>query len=141
MTSNNLLRAKDALKGNTIALCKGEDVLTSDKRGIAPMLGFISENRDLSGYAVADAVVGKAAALLFVYAGIAEVYARVISEAALKVLTANDVPVEYSEKVAYIINRRGDDICPMEKTVLQTDDSVEALTLLRRKVAELSKIQ
>lgn len=43
-------KAKQSLAGHTIALCKGGDIVTSDKRGIAPMLGFIAENRNLAGY-------------------------------------------------------------------------------------------
>ena len=38
-------KAKQSLAGHTIALCKGGDIVTSDKRGIAPMLGFIAKNQ------------------------------------------------------------------------------------------------
>ena len=40
-------KAKQSLAGHTIALCKGGDIVTSDKRGIAPMLGFIAENQKI----------------------------------------------------------------------------------------------
>ena len=40
----DLERAKASLAGHTIALCKGEEVITSDLRGISPMLAFIKEN-------------------------------------------------------------------------------------------------
>ena len=67
------------LAGHTLALCKGEDILTSDKRGVAPMLGWIREGRDLHGYTAADRVVGKAGAMLFVKAGVCEIYAQTLS--------------------------------------------------------------
>ena len=58
--------AKRNLAGHTICLCKDGKLLTSDKRGISPMMDFIEEGRDVTGYSVADKIVGKAAAFLFV---------------------------------------------------------------------------
>ena len=131
-------RAKRALeKGHTLVLCKGGEVLTSDLSGIAPMLAFIGEGKDLRGWSAADAIVGKAAALLFVYAGIAEAYAKVLSEEGEKVLKTHGVPYTCGEKTRHIINRRGDGICPMEKAVLNVSDSAEALVVLRRTHAAL----
>ena len=68
--------AKRNLAGHTICLCKDGRLLTSDKRGISPMMDFIEEDCDVAGYSVADKIVGKAAAFLFVLARVREVYAR-----------------------------------------------------------------
>lgn len=57
--------AKRNLAGHTICLCKDGKLLTSDKRGISPMMDFIEEGRDVTGYSVADKIVGKAAAFSF----------------------------------------------------------------------------
>ena len=62
--------AKRNLAGHTICLCKDGKLLTSNKRGISPMMDFIEEGRDVTGYSVADKIVGKAAAFLFVLAGL-----------------------------------------------------------------------
>lgn len=43
------------------------------------MMRFIAEGRDLSGCSAADVIVGKASAMLFVKAGINEVYGKVMS--------------------------------------------------------------
>ena len=50
-------------------------VITSDKRGVAPMLDFLREGKRFVGYSAADRVVGKSAAMLFIKAGIKEIYA------------------------------------------------------------------
>lgn len=71
--------AKRNLAGHTICLCKDGKLLTSNKRGISPMMDFIEEGRDVTGYSVADKIVGKAAAFLFVLAGVTGVYAEVVS--------------------------------------------------------------
>ena len=54
--------AKNALSGHSIALCRNGEVITDDGRGISPMMKFIAEGRELSGYSAADVIVGKAAA-------------------------------------------------------------------------------
>ncbi len=63
--------AKAHLSGHSLCLCKDGAWFTDDGRGISPMLRLIGENRGLRGYAAADIIVGKAAAMLFVKAGIA----------------------------------------------------------------------
>ena len=70
----------------TLALVKDGNVITSLKRGVAPMIDFISEGISLSGYSLADKVVGKAAAFLYELMRIKELYAVTISEPALSVL-------------------------------------------------------
>ena len=68
----------------TIVLVK-DDIIYEDKaKGIRPMLNYILNNYDLRGFSVADKVVGKGAAVLFIYANIKEVYAKVISKVALE---------------------------------------------------------
>ncbi|MCM1546520.1 MAG: DUF1893 domain-containing protein [Clostridiales bacterium] len=131
--------AKNNLAGHTICLCKGGECLYSDRRGIAPMMGFIESGVDLSGYSVADKVVGKAAALLFIKCGIISVYAETLSEYAKKALEERGIAVEYKTLTERIINRDGTDICPMEKTVLNCGDAEEAYALLKNKLKELQK--
>ncbi|MCM1368677.1 MAG: DUF1893 domain-containing protein [Roseburia sp.] len=131
--------AKNNLAGHTICLCKGGECLYGDGRGISPMMTFIADGVDLSGYSVADLVVGKAAALLFVKCGIKNVFAKVLSAHGKKILEAYGIGCEYETLTERIINRAGTDICPMEKTVLNCDDAEEAYLLLKNKLQELRK--
>ena len=126
--------AKENLTGYTICVCKDGKCLYSDKRGIAPMMGFILSGTDLNGYSAADVVVGKAAALLFIKSGVNAVFAKTLSESAKAVLEKYRIPYEYETLTERIINREGTDMCPMEKTVLNTDDPEEAFSLLREKL-------
>ena len=114
------------LEGHTICLCKNGSCVYSEKRGIAPMMNFIADGIDLSGYSVADLVVGKAAALLFVKCGIKKVFAKTLSEKGKRVLEIYGVDYEYETLTEKIINRTGTDICPMEKAVMNTDTPEEA---------------
>ena len=126
--------AKSNLPGHTICLCKDGKCLYSESRGIAPIMNFIGEGADLSGYSVADTVVGKAAALLFVKCGIKSVFAKTLSEYGKKILEFYGINCEYEVLAEKIINRAGTDICPMEKAVLNTGDPEEAYLILKEKV-------
>ena len=129
--------AKSALTGHTICLCKDGKCLMSEKRGIAPMMGFIEEGVDLAGYSVADLVVGKAAAMLFVKCGIAAVYAKTLSQSGKEFLERHGIECHCDTLVERIINREGTDVCPMEKTVATCNDVEEAHKLIKNKLAEL----
>lgn len=102
------------------------------------MMELIAEGVDLSGYSVADRVVGKAAALLFVKCGILAVYAQNLSESGKTVLEWYGISYEYTTLTDRIINREGTDICPMEKAVLHCNDAERAYKLLKDKLEHMS---
>lgn len=134
----DLQTAKSNLARHAICLCKGGKCIYSEKRGIAPMMEFIAEGVDLSGYSAADRVIGKAAALLFVKCGIAAVYAENLSESGKAILDKNNIPYEYKTLTQKIINREGTDICPMEKAVLYCNDAERAYKLLKDRLEHMS---
>jgi hypothetical protein len=136
---NDLAIAVAQLDGHSICLCKDGEFFTDDKRGIAPMMSLIGQGRDLRGFSVADIIVGKAAALLFIKAGIAAVYGKVTSSAALDTLKAAGIPCTYETLTGRIINRSGTDICPMEKTVADISDPEAAYTALAAKLEKIRK--
>lgn len=139
MQMTDLQIAKNNLSGHTICLCKNGDCLYSEKRGIAPMMGFIASGANLAGYSVADIVVGKAAALLFVKCGIKNVFAKTLSENGKKILERYGIDFEYETLAEKIINRSGTDICPMEKAVANTDDPEEAYAQIAQALKKISQ--
>lgn len=133
----DLQTAKNNLSGHTICLCKDGNCLYSESRGISPMMNFISDGVDLAGYAAADIVVGKAAALLFVKCGIKQVFAKTLSQNGKRILELYGIDYEYETLTEKIINRAGTDICPMEKAVANTDTPEEAYIILKNKLNEI----
>ena len=129
--------AKEKLGGHSICLCRDGELITDDGRGISPMMRFIAEGRDLRGWSAADVIVGKAAAMLFIKAGIAEVHGNTMSAAGKAYLEARGVPCTYDTLTERIINREGTDICPMEKTVADIDDHEAGYSALKKRIAEL----
>lgn len=139
--NKSLEKAKKLLAENnyTCVLCKDDAVLSSTKKGVAPLMEWIRANTDLSGFSAADKIVGKAAAMLYVKAKISAVYAPVMSKAATEVFKKYNIYFEYETLTDSIINRLGTGICPMEQAVKNTNSPDEAIQAIRIKMEELAK--
>lgn len=111
--------------------CDRDRVLTDRRRGIAPILERIEAGENLSGMAVADKIIGKAAAMLLVCGGVESVYGEVMSERAEALLKEAGVTVSCGTLVKAIRNRTNTDICPMEKAVATLENPIEAPAVLR----------
>lgn len=106
----------------------GKVVFTSSGRGIAPLVDYYHQyGQAHPGAALADKVVGRAAALLAQLAGITEVYAQVVSQGALDQLDKAGIAVSYQSKVDVIQNRTGTGLCPMEQLSKGVEDPREML--------------
>lgn len=132
--------AKKLLTGETrcVVLC-GDKVFTSDKKGIAPLLELACGEDDFRGCVAADKIVGKAAAFIYSKIGAEEIYAEVLSKAAISVLEQNGIKYSYGTLADYIRNRQNNGICPMEQTVENIDDMDKAIFALKKKVEELRR--
>ena len=134
-------RARSLLNegGYTVVLCRGDVTHTDTRRGVAPLLALLDAGTDVTAFAAADKVVGKAAAFLYLRLGVAAVHAGVISVPAYDLLVAHGVSVTYDTLVPAIRNRAGDGYCPMETVTLPLTDPAEAEAAIRKRLAELLK--
>jgi hypothetical protein len=124
-----LNRAKKLLKEQNLSFVaiNNSEIITSDKKGVAPIMELIGQNnRLISGAIVADKVIGGAAAFLLVKCGVSYIYGEIMSEKAISVLQKYNVPYSYGNLVPYIKNRRGDGLCPMEQLCLDVHTPDEA---------------
>ena len=135
----NLEKAKNNLGEHKISIVSSTLSLTSDLRGVMPIIDFINKGYDLSGASVADLVVGKAAAMLFIKAGIKDVDTIIISKPALKVLEEHHITVKYEKLVDNLINRDKTGLCPFESLVLDVDDVSIAYKLIIEKLESFKK--
>ena len=103
---------------------------TSYDRGVKPLVSLLQGDRSFMGAFAADKCVGAGAAHLYVLLGVRAVWANVISEAAIKVLKNNGIEIYYDKSVPYIINRKGDGMCPIESAVAGAKSSAEAYDLI-----------
>ena len=134
---NSLETAKKALEdtGSTCAVLSDTLHLYTD-RGILPLFSALDDGFLKDAY-VADKVIGKSAAMLLCKGGIRALYAKVISRPACALLDAQGIPYTFSTVCDYIINRRGDGMCPMEATVLDVSDVETGVAALREKLQQM----
>lgn len=125
--------------GYTCVLRQGDALLTSRLRGVAPLLGWLDAGTVAPGFAAADKVVGRATAYLYCLMGATAVYAGVISDGALEVLSQNGIRVQWGQRVPYIRNRSGDGMCPMEAATADAHTPQQALAAIRAKLQQLKK--
>lgn len=114
-----------------------EEVFASNRRGIAPLISLIESGQDVKGCTAYDKIVGKAAALLYCLMGISEVHAGVLSVKAADVFREYRIAFSWQTLSESIVNRTGDGVCPMERTVENIGDPQEAFLALKAKLKEL----
>jgi predicted transcriptional regulator len=136
---NDLEKAKKIYKSenHTCVLCKDDMIYTSDLKGIAPMVNFIEQNTDLNGFSAADKIVGKAATMLFISAGVTSVYADVMSKTAVSIFSEHGVNYSYDTLTENIINRTGDGLCPMEQAVSNISDISQVFSIIKNTLEKL----
>lgn len=93
-------------------------------------------NKEMMNSSVADKIVGKAAAVLCVYAGVAAVFAVTASRKGIEILKENNVFCEFESVVPHILNSERSDVCPFEKLVMDISDPKEAYERLKAFAAE-----
>lgn len=138
---SNLERAKELLDNSdyTCVICSDAETLTSQKRGVAPLLHWLDDGKSLKGYSAADKVAGNGTAFLYVLLGVKELYADVISKIALETLTQHQISVTYGVLTEAIHNRDNTGFCPIESAVAGIISPEMALTAIRNKLKEMKK--
>lgn len=135
----DLNKARKVLEESSASLVVVHDHQTWQRfgRGIKPLYELLTEEGlRLKDGALADKVMGKAAALLILHAGIKSAYAKVISKPAYELLVDNNVLVTYDVIVEHILNRAQTGFCPMELLTSNITLPSEAYTIIGRQLQE-----
>lgn len=122
-------------------LINNNEIIKSKDRGVKPLLNMIRNGAKIKNFSAADMVVGKAAALLYLHLGVKEIYARLISEEAVKLFEDHNIYYEYTLIQPYIKNRDLTDICPMDKSVRNISEPKDAFFAISEAVNNLMKSQ
>lgn len=132
----DLEKAKALLSASeyTCVFVKESVIFVSKERGIKPLLEVLNADMGAGNAAVADKVVGKAAAFLYELMGIGALFAQTISSPALEILERAGILVEYENLVPCILNRTNTGNCPMETAVWEVNDARQARKILEEKV-------
>lgn len=123
---------------HTFIATKGDEVYTSNSIGVAPIVQKIKQDATFfDGAIVYDKIIGKAAAMLLYNCNVKQIYAATTSDNAVKFMDKVGQSYEYSNCVEYIQNRTKDGMCPLEKSVLELEDSTKAYDVVTATIAVL----
>lgn len=110
-------------KATVIITSHDEVIVNENNYGVISLLKYrFNTDKELFVY---DKLIGKAAALLLLEHDIVYVYAKTITTEAIGLL--NGIVLEYDEEVEHILNRKRDDLCPIEK-IARASNNKEELT-------------
>ncbi len=126
---------------DSVVVVKDLQVLFQEKGvGITPLWNAIeSLGEQMKESIVGDRVMGKASALLCLYAGVQRVYACQISKSALAVLLQAEIPGETDKIIPYVTDKQGTGLCPFEQLLERVTDPNEAYELIQQKLASMQK--
>jgi len=131
-TAKSMLRRN---KRSLVIVKNGKVLFETNASGIKGLLAAVDRiGRNMEDSAVADKIVGEAAAQLCVYSQVGEVYAVTLSQCGKDLFEKSGIHFEYGYLVPHILNMRKTDLCPFEKIVAGSDSPKEALERLRQTV-------
>lgn len=137
---NDLEQAKQIFQSGTysfVIVNDGRVLTTGTRDGIGELLQAVEQyGAQLRGASLADKVVGKAVAMVAVYAGLRAVYSPLASRAALEVLQPRGISLQADSLVPLIRNKRNDGPCPMERLTQPLDEPRDAVVALQGFVAQ-----
>ena len=112
----------------TLAIAKnGRVIYETDAHRISGFMRAIDTlGTQLCGASIADKVVGKALALLCVYAGIREVYAEVLSKKAQELFDQNQITCQWLQMVENVLDLNKTGVCPFEKAASEITNPDES---------------
>jgi len=115
---DDLKKAKNILQIKELALVivkKGHIIFETRETGIKGFIEAIEKNgNSLEESSIADKVVGKAVALLSIYAKVSAVYAKILSKDAMSLLKKHNINHKWSKIVEEILDFDKKHICPFE---------------------------
>ena len=119
---------------------KGKVIFETKKQGISDFLQAIEKlDKNLVAASAADKILGVAAAMLCVYAGVNSVFALTISEEGIRVLEDNNIACLFEKKVSNILNRNKTDVCPFEKLAMDSGTVEEAYVKLKTLASQMMR--
>lgn len=119
-------------EGCSCVIGNGNDIRSFWQRGVDDLLQlYDTESGFLKGAAIADKIIGRAAASLMIVGQVKWVYTDTLSRFALTFFEQSDVEVYYRHLTEHVINRTGTDWCPLEKRCQKCSTPMEAIVQIK----------
>ena len=115
MDISNMNLEKFKATGLSILIIKNEKILFQSKEEMSKPLVKAIRETDMNDATVYDKIVGRAAALLFIYAKVKKVFGVVASKPAIEMAQKFGLILTPGIITENIMNHAGSDTCPMDK--------------------------
>ena len=118
--------------GVAAVVAKGGVIIAEEEgHGLEPLLKLLDAGK-LRHAVVADKVVGRAAAAIYVQGGAKKVVAKLAGKGAAELLAANGIAFEAAKTVDMILNHEQTGSCPMERAVAGLDEPEKMIEAIRK---------
>jgi hypothetical protein len=118
---------------------RGKVIFRSASKGVRPHLEAIDAlGARLKGTTMVDKIIGRAAALLIIYSGAADVHAGIISTGGRGLIEREGIKLSFNKETEHIKTVDGRIYCPFEAMVQGIDDPVEAYHAVVKKMNSFS---
>lgn len=112
-------------------LVRNRGITTSyTQHGVRDLLA-LQEGDRLEGAVIADKTIGRAAAWLLVAGKAREVYTHTVCTPAREILENAGIVLHADDEVPYIVNKQGDDQCPLDSRLTEVTALSAALDTIR----------
>lgn len=134
--------ARKTLIDKNLKLCvvkDGKVVFESKKNGIVPMYELYKANIR-GNLSLADRFIGGGALRFILNIGCSSVSSFVMSKDVIDTLEKENLNFEYKKKVDKILNRTGDDLCPVEKLSKENFEFIDFFNKLEKFLIDTHQI-
>lgn len=134
--------ARKTLIDKNLKLCvvkDGKVVFESKKNGIVPMYELYKANIR-GNLSLADRFIGGGALRFILNIGCSSVSSFVMSKDVIDTLEKESLNFEYKKKVDKILNRTGDDLCPVEKLSKENFEFIDFFNKLEKFLIDTHQI-
>ena len=123
------------LDKHTLAIYKNGQVKYYNQRNLKPVFLALEDfNYDFKDCYIVDRRISKASALLFAYGNARRIRTPIMTKSAQKFFTNKGIICDSAEVADSVFDKNSKIKCPLEKTVLCTDDPDTAYKILKEKV-------
>lgn len=127
-------------KAECVLLKDGKIIHTEKGRGVSPLLRIYEKYPSkMQGSRIVDKVIGRAAGMIAILGKAESVHGEVVSKDAVLLLEKHGIKVSHTLLVERILNRRRNDLCPLEKSVQGIEDPQKALASMKKAISAMMR--
>ena len=124
-----------SLDKHTLAIYKNGSIKYYNQRNLKPVFLALEDfNNDFKDCYIVDRRISKASAILFAYGNAKNIITPIMTKSAQEFFNKNGINYTTNEIADSVLDKNSKIKCPLEKSVLNTDNPAEGYQILKQKV-------